>query len=457
MRDFKLILGVIFFSFVSFQLNAQQNIGINTKTPNPNAALDVQPFGKQGVLIPRLDAVDTTSALSSGSLSSSDKGLIFYDTTGAQFLYFSGSNWRVIETGGAVGDNLGNHSAITNVTLGGNYISRNGTSNGIALDNSNSVLVSRALAVGFTSGSITQDNLYIGDIDFRIDMQSPTNPKIYFDQNDLFNFDRNNNRMQYQISGANIYEVLGNGDFILNNLSSSTALKLVTANAAGKFDTIAFTGNNTEVLLGNGTFGTIAGDDLGNHIMTDTLETNGNWISNDGDAEGIFVDATGNVGIGMQPSGSQILEINGNLKTAGITETSDKRYKKNINEIMDAISKVMQLRGVMYDWRKDDFPNMVFEDRRQMGLVAQEVEQIIPEIVNTDANGYKSIEYSKLVALLIQAVKEQQIQIALQEKVNQEQDQKIKKLEANYSKVEDLTREIESIKYELGVDAKASK
>ena len=61
----------------------------------------------------------------------------------------------------------------------------------------------------------------------------------------------------------------------------------------------------------------------------------------------------------------------------------------------------MNLRGVYYDW-KDRVP----EQNRDMGLIAQEVEQTFPEVVSEDQEGYKSINYGKLVSALIEAVRE---------------------------------------------------
>jgi hypothetical protein len=123
----------------------------------------------------------------------------------------------------------------------------------------------------------------------------------------------------------------------------------------------------------------------------------------------------GNIGIGLVASGTYKLEVNGLLKTSGITEVSDIRWKKNIVPINNALSRVIQLRGVTYNWRADEFKDKNFETTSQIGLIAQEVEKVFPELVKTDANGYKSVEYSKVVAILIQAVKEQQVIITGQQ------------------------------------------
>ena len=73
------------------------------------------------------------------------------------------------------------------------------------------------------------------------------------------------------------------------------------------------------------------------------------------------------------------------------------------------------MRGVNYNWRTEEFPDKNFNNGLQLGLIAQEVEKVIPEVVDTDDKGFKSVEYSKLVALLLEAIKDQQKQIAKQE------------------------------------------
>lgn len=118
-------------------------------------------------------------------------------------------------------------------------------------------------------------------------------------------------------------------------------------------------------------------------------------------------ESAANIGVGAAPGGTYKFEVNGRIGSAGILETSDQRYKKNIVGIENALQKVMLMRGVNYDWRADEFKEKNFPLTPQIGLIAQEVEKIIPQVVTTDAAGFKSVEYSKLVALLIEAIKEQ--------------------------------------------------
>jgi len=109
---------------------------------------------------------------------------------------------------------------------------------------------------------------------------------------------------------------------------------------------------------------------------------------------------------------------------------SDKRFKKNISPIETPLDKVSKLNGVTFTWDREKFPLRLFPEGRKIGLIAQEVEAVIPEVVNTDKEGYKSVEYDKLVALLIEGVKEMKQQLQKQETVIRQQGERIRELEA---------------------------
>ncbi len=132
----------------------------------------------------------------------------------------------------------------------------------------------------------------------------------------------------------------------------------------------------------------------------------------------------GNIGIGNS-NPSQKLQVNGNICATGIiSNCSDIRYKQNIAPIAQSLSSVLSLHGLYYHWKKNEFPEMEFGDERQLGFSAQEVENLFPEVVMTDANGYKSVDYGRLTPLLVEAIKEQQKQIdAQQQQINAQQQQ----------------------------------
>jgi hypothetical protein len=144
-----------------------------------------------------------------------------------------------------------------------------------------------------------------------------------------------------------------------------------------------------------------------------------------------------NVGIGLS-NPSYKLHVAGRLKTNGINETSDARLKKDINQISNALDNVLQMRGVTYNWRKDEYPDKGLEEGLQYGLIAQELEAIIPELVKTEDNAeaWKSIEYSHLVPVLIEAIKELHTDLEEQKSENQSLRTSIKTLDERLRAIE---------------------
>jgi len=86
--------------------------------------------------------------------------------------------------------------------------------------------------------------------------------------------------------------------------------------------------------------------------------------------------------------------------------SSDRRLKRDITPFGPMLDKVAALQPVHYFWRASEFPDRHFGSSRSYGLIAQDVEQVLPELVATDREGYKTVDYSKLPLLTIQAVKD---------------------------------------------------
>ncbi len=116
-----------------------------------------------------------------------------------------------------------------------------------------------------------------------------------------------------------------------------------------------------------------------------------------------------NVGIGTNDAQSYKLYVNGDAYSTGSWNSSDIRLKTDIKTLTNILDKVMKLRAVSFRWRDND--NFNLPVGRQLGLIAQEVEQYFPELVKEDGHGYKSLDYGKLTAVLLEAIKEQQKQI----------------------------------------------
>ena len=115
----------------------------------------------------------------------------------------------------------------------------------------------------------------------------------------------------------------------------------------------------------------------------------------------------GNVGIGTNAP-TNILTVKqgaGHAVADGWDTYSSRRLKDNIRSLTGALDKVEQLRSVYFDWKTTG--------KHDVGLIAEEVAQVLPEVVSFEANGLdaSSVDYSRLTAVLVQAIKEQQSEI----------------------------------------------
>ena len=121
---------------------------------------------------------------------------------------------------------------------------------------------------------------------------------------------------------------------------------------------------------------------------------------------------TGDVSIG------QTLNVVGNTLVQGTISafgdviaysSSDSRLKDNITAIELPLEKLSKINGVSFNW--NDKQSVYEVGAKDYGVIAQEVEEVLPELVTTRDNGYKAVRYEKIVSLLIEAIKEQQTQI----------------------------------------------
>jgi len=120
------------------------------------------------------------------------------------------------------------------------------------------------------------------------------------------------------------------------------------------------------------------------------------------------ISSAGNVGIGTT-SPSTILAVVQTSATDPIADAwtvySSRRWKENIQSLDGALEKVLRLRGVTFDWKADG--------KHDLGMIAEEVGKVLPELVAYEENGVdaKSLDYARLTAVLVEAVKAQQQQI----------------------------------------------
>ncbi|UCD38421.1 MAG: tail fiber domain-containing protein, partial [Fidelibacterota bacterium] len=139
-------------------------------------------------------------------------------------------------------------------------------------------------------------------------------------------------------------------------------------------------------------------------------ETSGNRWAFYGTGGNFYL--SGNMGLGSTNM-SYRFYVNGNSYfqgsgwyTGSWNLASDKRLKENITEITGVLEDLSQLRGVKFKWNELAGSLGHEQGKNEIGVIAQEIERIYPELVTESKLGYKGVDYSKLTAVLIEAVKE---------------------------------------------------
>jgi putative lipoic acid-binding regulatory protein len=214
--------------------------------------------------------------------------------------------------------------------------------------------------------------------------------------------------------GVNLNFTAGVAGATSNIALFSDILSFKTISVSGQSDIVADSSADTLTLVAG------TGISLTTNASTDTLTitstSSGATITNDTSTNATYYPVASSATSGSLSTAytsSTKYTYNpstGNLSATQFTSLSDKSKKKNISTIKNALDKVEQLRGVSFDW--------IDNNKSSIGLIAQEVEQVIPEVVETtyhsdDTIHYeeKSVSYGNIVGLLIEAIKEQQQQI----------------------------------------------
>ncbi len=212
-----------------------------------------------------------------------------------------------------------------------------------------------------------------------------------------------------------------------NGMTQGGQIKIHSGEYNSGFGEIEISGgDDNETGAGKITLNAGDGSDLNLYAGSNNLSYFGGDVNIESGSAGIGGDVNITAGEGVSDAGDIILTPgivaehteNGLVKVIGSgtvsgswTVAADKRFNKNITDLQQSIEDILKLRPVKYDLKCEEFPHKNFEPGRKIGLLAQEVEGILPELVNTDSDGYKSIDYSKLSVVLLQAIKEQQKEI----------------------------------------------
>ena len=310
------------------------------------------------------------------------------------------------ELASALGDDANFSTTVTNsiatkLPLAGGTMAGDLTLSGAPTNNlhaATKAYVDSAVAGG--TGSLTTDgisegtnNLYYtdarADVRATLRINAATTDNIDEGSTNLY---YTNTRARTEIEGADLD--LGANKILYSNVYPTTGDLPNATTYHGMFAHVHGTGKGYYSHAGNWI-------ELANQS---DIPTNNNQLTNG--AGYVTTDTTYTAGNGLSLSGANEFSMSGSYTgsftaTGDVTAYSDKRLKRNIETITNAVDTVSKLRGVNYE--KDG--------RNSTGVIAQEIEEVLPQVVHTDADGMKSVAYGNIVGILIEAIKEQQKEI----------------------------------------------
>lgn len=404
----------------SCSLSFAQNVGIGTSTPNANALLhvDLGPSTNKGFLITGIaDASATVPDLGPGNR------MIFFPGKGAfragSVIVQEWDDFRVGKNSVAMGYST-IASGTASVAIG------NG---GIASGNGSVAMGSGATASGV--GSIAFGSGSNASGTFSTAVGAYTKARGYASLVTGIYNDPILASAETSISPTTPLFIIGNGDYI----TSSNAFVVRKDGNVGIGENAPTSSlqikTNSDFNAGNMHLHLVEneGSDFTRIRMSNTGNSN-SWDfaartnpSNNAAAELNYYYS----GLGQN---ALSIKGNGNATLAGtLTQASDARLKKNINPVQDALPLLVKLNGYNYYWK-----NEKMDASLQYGVLAQEVQKIFPEMVKADDKGILSVNYSGLIPVMIESIKEQQKIIGDKQKQIDEINIRLQKIELLLSK-----------------------
>ncbi|NQV09271.1 tail fiber domain-containing protein [Candidatus Woesearchaeota archaeon] len=181
---------------------------------------------------------------------------------------------------------------------------------------------------------------------------------------------------------------------------------LIVVAENGKVDAIGGDGGGVSITSGDGGTcndgGRACQGGVGGNIF---LEPGSGGLGGFGGADGntgniYAVMSSGSIIVGdSKISSTYKIDVNGDIYASGTFVPSDLRFKTNIVKLSGVLDKIDNINGVYFDWKDK-------KESRQIGLIAQEVNKVYPELISTNEEGYMAMDYSKMTAVLVEAIKE---------------------------------------------------
>ncbi len=429
-------LAVATLMFFILQVNAQVAVNTDGSNPDASAMLDVKSVDK-GILIPRM------SLSQKNAIPSPATGLLVYQTDGTPgFYFFNGSAWTLITgTGGSTGNVVLNDFYV----VGSQCLGLDCPPNNQMFGYSTLVLKENNTRIKFED---TSNSSNFPTTDWELSANDSQNGgKSGFMINDM----DAGHRVFFVQAGAgnNALYIDGQGDVGLGTSSPVTKLHLNNGNTP------------TTRLEQTGAMGyspytwDIAGNEA-NFFIRDV--TGGSTlpfrIMPGAPSNSFYIKQGGNVGIGIN-NPTQKLHVNGNLHVEGditltgvVTNVSDRNLKEDIVPYHSGLDVIQQLEPSTYHFKTAEFSTLGLPSSKQVGLIAQDVEKLLPDLVVTkkmvvdesthQTMSVKTVNYTGFIPVIISGIKEQQITIDAQQK-------KIDELKAQVSELEQLKEEMAAL------------
>ncbi|MCB2376396.1 tail fiber domain-containing protein [Hymenobacter sp. BT635] len=468
-------------------------------TPHDKAILDLDASGK-GLLIPRMDSVTRVG------ISTPPDGLMVFQTNGrAGFWYAMSGSWLFIpdKTRSGAADNLGNHVATQTLDLNNKRLQGIATAalgDSIAQVEVRSLVPSKSVALMTRSlygRNYTRTMLSgYGTGPYNLDIDYAVWGHAYRSEGwgGIFTAGRPGQPLRWVGLAGHPGYVNANAAIRIVD-GTQAAGRVLTSDGVGngKWQPITAAGGNFNLgpykLTADGgevEIGDLATPSLLLHSNTNDnangavlrfrendLNYGWNLRHNTGGSEGgitadrLVLDrlqgggpvavmswdqATGNVGVGTTNPGYK-LDVAGVIRGNNVS-ASDVRFKQNIRPLGGALATVLALRGVRYQWNALGVQHGGTAGAEQVGVLAQEIEKVYPELVSTDAQGYKAVNYAQLTPVLLEALKELHAQLSTQ---TQRAEQARAAQQADHAALQSLQQQLHQLQQALAPTAKAQR